>query len=630
MAIISKLSVILGLDSGEFNKNLGLAKDKVSGFATSSKIALAAVGISFTALIKNAMEYADRINDTALANEVSVKSVLALSQALKQNGGEAENSSKLLSSFTQSLNSAIEGSDKTRESFAKLGITLKDLGTLSEEELVKKTLKALSKVDDQVKRNALGFELFGKGIKNVDLLKLSGDLDTLTPKFAENEKAIEKAAFLVGELTDSWKLFYVEFIQFIEPALDIITKSLKGWGYIFRELDAAIDKFTGKTSKLGEYGKDYVFISDKPTSNKRTLGLGEEEKKIQKEIEKQNEALQQQIRILNLEAETIGTVRTEYQQYALEFQPGGKFDRVSEADKQKLLNAAMLKDVAIRNDIFNTESRSAEIAQERLKLEQELIGKSDTYKEKQLALFDLAVEIDKLSRSSTLTADQLDELEKLKTKTIELEEQTKRMQNTFQAGWSTAFENFKERMNDSFGTGEAAFNSMTSNMESALDRFVETGKLSFSDLARSIIMDLIKIQLKAQAVSIFQGLGLGDLFGGLTGGGGGGVGSVYVGPVASVGSFPQFADGGYPPINQPSIVGEAGPELFIPRTAGTIIPNNQLGSMMGNQPQIVYNGPYIQNMSAIDTQSATQFLAKNKSAVWSANQSAQRSLPQTR
>ena len=58
--------------------------------------------------------------------------------------------------------------------------------------------------------------------------------------------------------------------------------------------------------------------------------------------------------------------------------------------------------------------------------------------------------------------------------------------------------------------------------------------------------------------------------------------------------------------------------------------SNSLNSMVGNQPQIVYNGPYIASMSAIDTQSSVQFLAKNKTAVWAANQSAQQSLPQTR
>jgi hypothetical protein len=70
--------------------------------------------------------------------------------------------------------------------------------------------------------------------------------------------------------------------------------------------------------------------------------------------------------------------------------------------------------------------------------------------------------------------------------------------------------------------------------------------------------------------------------------------------------------------------------MFVPKSAGTIIPNHGINSLMGNQAQVVYNGPYIANMSAIDTQSGTQFLAKNKQAVWSANQSAQRSLPQSR
>ena len=56
------------------------------------------------------------------------------------------------------------------------------------------------------------------------------------------------------------------------------------------------------------------------------------------------------------------------------------------------------------------------------------------------------------------------------------------------------------------------------------------------------------------------------------------------------------------------------------------MPTNQLATM-GSAPTINYNGPFIQNMQAIDTQSAIQFLAKNKQAVFAANLSAQRSLP---
>ena len=42
-------------------------------------------------------------------------------------------------------------------------------------------------------------------------------------------------------------------------------------------------------------------------------------------------------------------------------------------------------------------------------------------------------------------------------------------------------------------------------------------------------------------------------------------------------NLPGFANGGNPPVNRPSIVGERGPELFVPRSSGTIIPNNALG-----------------------------------------------------
>ena len=38
-----------------------------------------------------------------------------------------------------------------------------------------------------------------------------------------------------------------------------------------------------------------------------------------------------------------------------------------------------------------------------------------------------------------------------------------------------------------------------------------------------------------------------------------------------------FANGGQPPVNKISVVGERGPELFVPRSAGTIIPNNAMG-----------------------------------------------------
>ena len=47
-------------------------------------------------------------------------------------------------------------------------------------------------------------------------------------------------------------------------------------------------------------------------------------------------------------------------------------------------------------------------------------------------------------------------------------------------------------------------------------------------------------------------------------------------------SLPTFAAGGRPPVGRPSIVGEKGPELFVPSTAGTIIPNSKMGGVTNN------------------------------------------------
>jgi len=152
------------------------------------------------------------------------------------------------------------------------------------------------------------------------------------------------------------------------------------------------------------------------------------------------------------------------------------------------------------------------------------------------------------------------------------------------------------------------------DMTSALDEFVNTGSLNFSKLTQSILQDLLKIQIKKQALALFE-----------TASGGGGM----MGLVAAGATLLGFASGGEPPVNQVSMVGERGPELFVPKTAGTIIPNNMLkGNDSG--PTINYNGPYIANMNAIDTQSGVAFLAKNKQAIWATYQSANRSIPMSR
>jgi len=46
-----------------------------------------------------------------------------------------------------------------------------------------------------------------------------------------------------------------------------------------------------------------------------------------------------------------------------------------------------------------------------------------------------------------------------------------------------------------------------------------------------------------------------------------------------------FANGGTPPMNKVSVVGEKGPELFVPKTSGRIVPNHQMSPSVGGGNQ---------------------------------------------
>lgn len=56
--------------------------------------------------------------------------------------------------------------------------------------------------------------------------------------------------------------------------------------------------------------------------------------------------------------------------------------------------------------------------------------------------------------------------------------------------------------------------------------------------------------------------------------------------------IPMLAEGGLAMANRPAIVGELGPELFVPKVSGTVVPNNQLGGAMGGPSYtITINNP---------------------------------------
>lgn len=108
-----------------------------------------------------------------------------------------------------------------------------------------------------------------------------------------------------------------------------------------------------------------------------------------------------------------------------------------------------------------------------------------------------------------------------------------------------------------------------SRMSSAFERFARTGKLSFSDLrdvAVAALNDIVNSAVRAGLDQLFGGGG-----GGGFGGGGGGLGGFFSGLFGSL--FPGRATGGPVAPGRAYMVGERGPELFVPAVSGRVLPS---------------------------------------------------------
>lgn len=152
-------------------------------------------------------------------------------------------------------------------------------------------------------------------------------------------------------------------------------------------------------------------------------------------------------------------------------------------------------------------------------------------------------------------------------------------------------------------TAVQGLESVFDNMGRAIDNFVDTGKFKFGDFARSVIADIAKIALKAAATKIFT-----SIFGGIFGRAAGG-------PVMA---------------NKPYLVGEQGPELFVPNSAGSIMTNASLNrnAGTGDSVQPVVNNTYItNNISAIDSRSVAQMFVENRKSLLGATAMARKEMP---
>lgn len=656
--MIARLGVLLGLDTAEFNKGLADAERKLDAFAAQAQRGAAVVGAAFLAMATKATQYADEVNDIALANDLAIDSVVKLQNALVASGGQAENAGRLLSSFTSYIDKAAEGSFEAQQAFAKIGVSLQDIGKLSSQDLLSKTIQGLGAIEDPVTRNAKAFEMLGKAAKGVDFVNLAQQMQQNTTDAKEQADAIRALSDMWGRLEKAGIDFMLNFIKEFGPLMNqtaeyfskmegigsmlmkvfktvgetivivganvayVFTQIYKDAETIFKQLKALVtgdmDEFhrlhkeaieRAKKDRaeldafeqrvLGGAGGGRGFINPPLVGGQAAVGratkagVDPEEEKRKREAEAQAKRDADAHRRQLQEIEAISQAEVAYARVVsklYDYQTAQERrvvleEQLASLDSKRLSMAEY--DYQYWRDLTNLNYQNAEALQRIYEMELLPSDREEAIK-----------------RENELYKRQAELLE-----TIRNAEIAKRT-GTTEEGFMGAAKEFFKNLPTEMEVGAAMFGSMMGNMNRALDNFVRTGKMNFKDFARSIILDLIAIQLKAQAMKLLANL-FGFSAGPMTG---------TTVPVASV-PLPGRAEGGPVAGGAAYMVGERGPELFVPRMDGTIIPNKAMGSM-GGTTQVTNN--YI---NAIDVKSFEDRLLSSSNTIWAANLYAQKRLP---
>lgn len=231
-------------------------------------------------------------------------------------------------------------------------------------------------------------------------------------------------------------------------------------------------------------------------------------------------------------------------------------------------------------------------------------------------------ELESLSKIRDIRSENIEQLKQYKSdleKLAQLNPDNKKLQDDIKKTGNeilkleTTLDPLAKKFDDIFSDGFSTFFSdVLSGTKSVKDAFEDMSKSILNSINKLMMDDLSK-----QFYSLLTGGsggstgGLGSLFSSMfnssskgsssSNGIGsmlGSIGSSLSGFGSSIMSFLGFADGGIPPINKASIVGENGPELFIPGVTGTILNNDVSSRMMSGSSTVINVNIQTQNLES--------------------------------
>jgi len=590
-------------------------------------ISLGGMGYAFYRLVDGARKLGDEVTKLSAATGASTTDLQVLGRVAAQNGAKLEDMSKGLLTLTKSTQAAANGNKGLADRFARLGIDLTKFKSLSPERQMERLGLAVNAASDKQAALAEVMALIGTDAapKLMQSLKALGEkgYDQLREKAIKagevmSEEAIESLSRIDQTLSDighRFKAFAADWSEGAMLIYDAWIKTDKATDAAAQALDlrakfggvnnprvakAAIEAATAQL-EAGNTAAARFWLKDSQKWMDNAKALLEKTPKLPvAKLVAEYESLQQRLgqidalagaRKAKLDAVTAETRRLQ-QEAQIKAQEDASLAELLllEAEQQKLAD--------ITHGIHRAHAKQRAEAGE--KAAQELERRVEQVRE---ALDQAAW--DKLAPS-----------EQLRSQTEAFRAQAKELYNTGRLGaeeWArvqdqvseklreagellaseqnkAAFEGLNEGLKELVGEFERLDGVIEGQLSGAIKSFVETGTADMKKLGQSILNEVIQSMLKALVLKPLL-TGLGGMFGGAAGGLFSGLGQVIGLP-----SLPGRASGGPVTGKRPYLVGERGPELFVPPVSGQIIDANKTAAALADDtatggdrgPQNVY------------------------------------------
>ena len=637
------IKAILSVSTKQFVKGMSGATKMAAGFAgIITKVGLAVAGLTgvFAAFIIRQAQLIDRIGKVAKTTGISAETLQKFSFAAEQAGVSTDQAQVALRRFSRRLGEAQRGTGELAPTLKRLGINLKDSNGQfkTAEAVLLEFADGIANTEGESNKLSLAFKAFdSEGAELVTTLNggsaallemfekaeaLGGVLSTDAIQGVENfNDSLNELQTLIGGVANN---FTAALAPALEQVVDDLTNfiletadannGIEGLGNYFKNtfldvMQNVIISFAmvgnaiiGLLNLIGEF---VVQLDRLPGID---LKIDEKQAKKIQDLKDQLKDLDDQRAALSKNAiKALGPFPIPKMAPRNQGSPAV----ISKEDKEAL----DAYNLALRNIMTGVDLPGMDELNEKMKSIQTQIfdtmqAEGNPFFIQPINLENIVAYLETLKTVVNEQEENTDEVEKELTFREKLNKLLKEAGERLASyreltiDWIKIFDNLKTRLGTPLDrlnkTLEDGLVKGVEMFEDALTDAVLTGKLKFSDLG-----DHLKATLAKAMVQKFISGPILALFG--------------------------LAGGGPAKAGQPYIVGEEGPELFIPNNSGTVIPNDITEAMSGG-PAFGGGGATNVNytINATSAESFQQLVARDPAFIYAVTQAGARSIPGAR